>query len=272
MKEFKNRSFLTLLDYTPDEITALLDLAASLKQKKKAGEAHRLCEGKQIALIFEKTSTRTRCAFEVAAADLGMHSTYLDPKSSQIGKKESIADTARVLGRMYDAIEYRGFGQEIVDALAQYSGIPVLNGLTKLSEYCVEKDVVMIHDATHPYLDSENLGALIEAVKEYGGATMASKNYDTVYRMDAQNFLEKVEPRELIVAGASPEAFRFGDIFRIYRHSTPEEMARMTSAGAIALAYHIPMKVIPSPVLNLKITYPQDFELLLKLLHGYFFD
>ena len=130
MKEFKNRSFLTLLDYTPDEITALLDLAASLKQKKKAGEAHRLCEGKHIALIFEKTSTRTRCAFEVAAADLGMHSTYLDPKSSQIGKKESIADTARVLGRMYDAIEYRGFGQEIVDALAQYSGIPVLNGLT----------------------------------------------------------------------------------------------------------------------------------------------
>lgn len=160
---------------------------------------------------------------------------------------------------------------DVVEGGENRSG-SVLNGLTKLSEYCEERDVVMIHDATHPYLDSENLGALIEAVKEYGGATMASKNYDTVYRMSAEGFLEKVEPRELIVAGASPEAFRFGDIYRIYRQSTPEEMARMTSAGAIALAYHIPMKVIPSPVLNLKVTYPQDFELLLKLLHGYFFD
>lgn len=160
---------------------------------------------------------------------------------------------------------------DVVEGGENRSG-SVLNGLTKLSEYCDEQDVVMIHDATHPYLDSENLGALIEAVKEYGGATMASKNYDTVYRMDAEGFLEKVEPRELIVAGASPEAFRFGDIYRIYRQSTPEEMSRMTSAGAIALAYHIPMKVIPSPVLNLKITYPQDFDLLLKLLHGYFFD
>ena len=130
MSMFKGRSFLTLLDYTPDEIEALLALAAELKAKKKAGIPHRLCEGKHIALVFEKTSTRTRCAFEVAAADLGMHSTYLDPKSSQMGKKESIADTARVLGRMYDAIEYRGYGQEIVEALAQYAGVPVLNGLT----------------------------------------------------------------------------------------------------------------------------------------------
>ena len=126
----KNRHFLKLLDYTPEEIDYLLDLAAELKAKKKAGIPHRLCEGKSIALIFEKTSTRTRCAFEVAAADLGMHPTYLDPSGSQIGKKESIADTARVLGRMYDAIEYRGFGQEIVDDLAKYAGVPVYNGLT----------------------------------------------------------------------------------------------------------------------------------------------
>ena len=124
------KSFLTLMDLTPDEITGLLDLAADLKAKKKAGIPHRLLEGRQVALIFEKTSTRTRCAFEVAAADLGMHSTYLDPSASQIGKKESIPDTARVLGRMYDGIEYRGFGQEIVESLARHSGVPVWNGLT----------------------------------------------------------------------------------------------------------------------------------------------
>ncbi len=130
MNEFKNRSFLKLLDYTPEEIGKLIDLAADLKAKKKAGIPHRLCEGKSIALVFEKTSTRTRCAFEVAAADLGMHPVYLDPKSSQMGKKESIADTARVLGRMFDGIEYRGFGQEIVEDLAKYAGVPVWNGLT----------------------------------------------------------------------------------------------------------------------------------------------
>ena len=128
--EFKNKSFLKLLDFTPAEMDALLNLAADLKAKKKAGIPHRLCEGKSIALVFEKTSTRTRCAFEVAAADLGMHPTYLDPKSSQMGKKESIADTARVLGRMYDGIEYRGFGQEIVETLSKYAGVPVWNGLT----------------------------------------------------------------------------------------------------------------------------------------------
>ena len=124
------RDFLTLLDYTPDEISGLLDLAAEFKAKKKAGIPHRLHEGKNIALIFEKTSTRTRCSFEVAGHDLGMGVTYLDPTGSQIGKKESIADTARVLGRMYDGIEYRGYGQEIVDGLAKYSGVPVWNGLT----------------------------------------------------------------------------------------------------------------------------------------------
>ena len=128
--DLKNQHFLKLLDFTPAQIQGLLDLAAALKAKKKAGIPHRLCEGKSIALVFEKTSTRTRCAFEVAAADLGMHPVYLDPKSSQIGKKESIADTARVLGRMFDGIEYRGFGQEIVETLAKYAGVPVWNGLT----------------------------------------------------------------------------------------------------------------------------------------------
>ena len=126
----KGRSFLKLLDFTPAEIEGLIDLAASLKAKKKAGIPHKLHEGKNIALIFEKTSTRTRCAFEVAAHDLGMGVTYLDPAGSQIGKKESIADTARVLGRMYDGIEYRGYGQEIVEELAHHAGVPVWNGLT----------------------------------------------------------------------------------------------------------------------------------------------
>jgi len=128
--QFKGRHFLKLLDFTPSEIDSLISLAAELKAKKKNGEPHRLCEGKNIALIFEKTSTRTRCAFEVAAYDLGMGVTYLDPSGSQIGKKESIADTARVLGRMYDGIEYRGFGQEIVEELAAHAGVPVWNGLT----------------------------------------------------------------------------------------------------------------------------------------------
>ena len=126
----KGRNFLTLKDFTPEEIMYLLDLSAELKAKKKAGELHEYYKGKNIALIFEKTSTRTRCAFEVAGHDLGMGTTYLDPKGSQIGKKESIADTARVLGRMYDGIEYRGFGQEIVEELAKYAGVPVWNGLT----------------------------------------------------------------------------------------------------------------------------------------------
>ena len=126
----KGKSFLKLLDFTPEEINYLIDYAKELKDKKKKGILHRLCEGKSIALVFEKTSTRTRCAFEVAAADLGMHPTYLDPSGSQIGKKESIADTARVLGRMFDGIEYRGFGQEIVEDLAKFAGVPVWNGLT----------------------------------------------------------------------------------------------------------------------------------------------
>lgn len=126
----KGRNFLTLKDYTPEEITYLLDLSAELKEKKKKGIPTDIHRGKNVALIFEKTSTRTRCSFEVAAHDLGMGTTYLDPSGSQIGKKESIADTARVLGRMYDGIEYRGYGQEIVEELAKHAGVPVWNGLT----------------------------------------------------------------------------------------------------------------------------------------------
>ena len=126
----KGRDFLKLLDYTPSEIYGLLELAAELKAKKKAGVPHRLLEGKNVALIFEKTSTRTRCSFEVAARDLGAGTTYLGPTGSQIGVKESIADTARVLSRMFDGIEYRGFGQELVEELAKYSDVPVMNGLT----------------------------------------------------------------------------------------------------------------------------------------------
>ena len=128
--DFKGKSFLKLLDFSGEEIACLLDLAAELKYKKKSGIPHNICAGKNIALIFEKTSTRTRCSFEVAAHDLGMGVTYLDPTGSQIGKKESIADTARVLGRMFDGIEYRGYGQEIVEDLAKYAGVPVWNGLT----------------------------------------------------------------------------------------------------------------------------------------------
>ncbi|MCI2047951.1 MAG: ornithine carbamoyltransferase [Faecalibacterium sp.] len=128
--ELKGKDFLKLLDFTPAEIEGLLDLAAELKAKKKAGIRHDALRGKNVALIFEKTSTRTRCSFEVAAHDLGMETTYLDSTGSQIGKKESIADTARVLGRMFDGIEYRGYGQQIVEQLAQYADVPVWNGLT----------------------------------------------------------------------------------------------------------------------------------------------
>ena len=128
--DLKGRNFLTLKDFTAEEIVYLIDLAAELKEKKKKGIPVDTLRGKNVALIFEKTSTRTRCAFEVAAHDLGMGTTYLDPSGSQIGKKESIRDTARVLGRMFEGIEYRGFGQEIVEELAKYAGVPVWNGLT----------------------------------------------------------------------------------------------------------------------------------------------
>ena len=130
MFSLEGKSFLKLLDLTPGQISDLLALAAKLKAEKKAGIPHKLCAGKNIVLLFEKDSTRTRCAFEVAGSDLGMGVTYLGPTGSQMGKKESIADTARVLGRMYDGIEYRGFGQSIVEDLAKYAGVPVWNGLT----------------------------------------------------------------------------------------------------------------------------------------------
>lgn len=126
----KNRNFLKLLDFTPEEIMYLLELSKELKQAKKGGTEKQMLKGKNIALIFEKSSTRTRCSFEVAAYDQGAHVTYLGPSGSQIGQKESMKDTARVLGRMYDGIEYRGFGQEIVEELAKYAGVPVWNGLT----------------------------------------------------------------------------------------------------------------------------------------------
>ncbi len=126
----RGRNFLKLLDYSPAEIRYLLDLAKNFKDMKRAGIPHRYLEGKNIVLLFEKTSTRTRCSFEVAGYDLGLGVTYLDPGSSQMGKKESIADTARVLGRMYDGIEYRGFSQDLVEELARYAGVPVWNGLT----------------------------------------------------------------------------------------------------------------------------------------------
>ncbi len=130
MTNFKGKDFLKLLDFSGEEMSELIELAAKLKEMKKTGKPHKWCEGKNIALIFEKTSTRTRCSFEVAAYDLGMGVTYLDSQGSQIGKKESIADTARVLSSIYDGIEYRGYGQEIVEELAVYSSVPVWNGLT----------------------------------------------------------------------------------------------------------------------------------------------
>ena len=128
--ELKGKNFLKLLDFTPEEIQGFIDFAIELKAMKKAGTPHRYCEGKNIVRLFEKDSTRTRCAFEVAGADLGMHPVYLGPSGSQMGKKESIEDTARVLGRMFDGIEYRGFGQDIVEDLAANAGVPVWNGLT----------------------------------------------------------------------------------------------------------------------------------------------
>lgn len=150
----KGRSLLTLLDYTPEEIRYLLDLAAELKRMKQAGVAHKWLPEKQIVLLFEKTSTRTRCAFEVGARDLGMGVTFLDPASSQMGKKESLADTAKVLGRMYDGIEYRGYGQSVVEDLSRYAGVPVWNGLT---------------DAFHPTQMLADMLTIQEEFGELGG-------------------------------------------------------------------------------------------------------
>lgn len=168
------RDFLTLKDFTPDEIRQLIDLAEEFRKKKKSSlnQPARGCEGKNIALIFEKTSTRTRCSFEVAAHDLGMHVTYLEPDSSQIGKKESIKDTARVLSRMFDGIEYRGYGQEIVNQLAEYSSVPVWNGLT--NEYHPTQmlaDLITIRD-NFKYVKGINLSYFGDARYNTGNSLM----------------------------------------------------------------------------------------------------
>lgn len=147
----------------------------------------------------------------------------------------------------------------------------VRNGLIELNHTAKDEDVVMIHDATHPYVDREGVGMIIKAVKEHGGATLGQRQYDTVYRMNSStHMLEKVIPREEIVSGASPEAFRFGDIYRIYMESKDDEMAAMTSAGAIALHNGIPMKVVDTGLINLKITYKSDMEALQYLIGQYF--
>ena len=147
----------------------------------------------------------------------------------------------------------------------------VRNGLKALEPFSKDNDVVMIHDATHPYVDVQAVEQVIDAVNRYGGATVGARQYDTCYQMNSDLDLEKVVPRESFVSGASPEAFRFGQLSEIYFNSTEEELSKMTSAGAMALAYSIPMKVIPSRVLNLKLTYPEDFELFKILVNTYFF-
>lgn len=149
----------------------------------------------------------------------------------------------------------------------------VLNGLSAaLADGAESRDVVLIHDATHPYVDNSGISLVIQAVKEYGGATLGACQYDTCYRMNQDNMIQEVIPRQELISGASPEAFRFGDIYSIYADSTKDELEQMTSAGAIALAHGIPMKVIPANVLNLKITYPDDMLLFRHLAHPYFFN
>ena len=187
----KGRNFLTLKDFTPEEILYLLDLSAELKAKKKAGELTEYYKGKNIALIFEKTSTRTRCSFEVAAHDLGMGSTYLDPTGSQIGKKESIADTARVLGRMYDGIEYRGFGQEIVEDLAKlvYMGDARYNMGNSLMVACSKLGMHFVACTSKKYFPNEELVAQCKEYAAESGATITltedveagTKDADVIY-------------------------------------------------------------------------------------------
>lgn len=147
----------------------------------------------------------------------------------------------------------------------------VKNGLMKLSAFSDPDDVVLIHDATHPYVDEKNMLSIVETVKKYGGATLGASQYDTCYRKTDNNFIEEVIPRQYIVSGASPEAFRFESIFNIYMNAQSDELDKMTSAGAIALAHGIQMKVIPSNLLNLKITYPSDMEIFKCLIKSYFF-
>lgn len=167
--------------------------------------------------------------------------------------------------------EIRFSGELRVTAGGENRSGSVRNGLRAVADAADAEDIVLIHDATHPYVDVEGTRAVIEAARETGGATLGACQYDTCYRMDETHTLQCVIPREEIVSGASPEAFRFGDISRIYFGSSDEELASMTSAGAIALAYHIPMKVVPTRVLNLKLTYPEDLNLLRLLLSAYYF-
>lgn len=148
----------------------------------------------------------------------------------------------------------------------------VRSGLAAVQQEVAPEDIVLIHDATHPYVDTEGVREVIQAVKEVGGATLGACQYDTCYQMDGDSMIRQVIPRQELVSGASPEAFRFGDISRVYFASTDEELAAMTSAGAIALAHSIPMKVVPARCLNLKITYPEDLKLFRILIHSYFFD
>ena len=212
--DLKGRDFLKLLDYTPQEIEYLLGLASELKAKKKAGVPHRLCEGKSAALIFEKTSTRTRCAFEVAAFDLGMHAVYLDPSGSQIGKKESIADTARVLSRMFDGIEYRGFAQSTVEELAEYASVPVWNGLT---------------DEAHP---TQVLADLLTMLEHLGGLRGKKLVYMGDARFNMANSLmigcAKMGVNFCVCAPASSSRT---PACRTSRRSWPRRAARCSSSG-----------------------------------------
>lgn len=146
----------------------------------------------------------------------------------------------------------------------------VRNGLKAMEPWAAPDDVVLIHDATHPYCDEEGIRRVIEAVHRYGGATLAQAQYDTVYQTTQDGFVDSVLPRQLVISGASPEAFRYRAIYDIYCHVSDEELGKMTSAGAIALAHHIPMEAVPTDVLNLKITYPKDLRLLTVLLHDFF--
>ncbi len=208
-KDLKNRSFLKLLDFTPEEIIYLLELAASLKQAKKEGREQQYLKGKNIALIFEKTSTRTRCAFEVAGYDQGAGVTYLDPSGSQIGHKESIKDTARVLGRMYDGIEYRGYGQDRVEALAEYAGVPVWNGLTdEFHPTQVLADLLTMQEHARRPLNEIAFCYLGDARNNMGNSLMigaALMGMDFRAAAPAQ-----VQPEESLVARAREIAARTG--------------------------------------------------------------
>ena len=161
-------------------------------------------------------------------------------------------------------------GRMIVTAGGENRSQSIRNGLRAVESFSEDADVVMMHDATHPYVDKAGTLAVIEAVKEFGGATLGACQYDTCYQMDSDGMLVKVIPRQEIVSGASPEAFRFGDMKKIYFGAADAELASMTSAGAIALAHEIPMKVVPTRTLNLKLTYPEDLELLETLIDDYF--